>query len=402
MLAILALGPAVYADQQVDHLKDLAKQAKDKGDLDGVANYLCEAADLDASHYKKKCERARADADKKNKEYEADFQTGKFELDHKDYAGAIRDLSKIGFGSRKDDAQHLIQQAKASLPGGGSEAANLSLLRGAQAAYQRGDFDSAATQARQVQSEALQSSVKQLLANIKVYQDTMAQADLLTQNADYKGAQEKYSFAIVINPNGPGSPADKLQEVKTKLANLEAAKQQPAPDAAKPAPAVKVDYAAKVKSGLVEAKRDESKGDFKAALHAFDGVLALDGLQAEALAGKKRVMEELRGDPKALAASLEDGIRSYYSSQFQQAADSIGLYLNNGGSHSKGAAHFYLAACLLSEAIVGDPHDEEQENSLRQNADEQFAMARQENYRPVEKLVSPKILAEWTKSGSQP
>ena len=84
MLAILALVPAVYADQQVDHLKDLAKQAKDKGDLEGVANYLCEAADLDASHYKKKCERARADAEKRNREYEADFQTGKFELDHKD------------------------------------------------------------------------------------------------------------------------------------------------------------------------------------------------------------------------------------------------------------------------------------------------------------------------------
>jgi hypothetical protein len=402
MLAILALVPAVYADQQVDHLKDLAKQAKDKGDLEGVANYLCEAADLDASHYKKKCERARADAEKRNKEYEADFQTGKFELDHKDYAGAIRDLSKIGFGSRRDDAQNLIQQAKASLPGGSSEAANLSLLRGAQAAYQRGDFEAAAAQARQVQSEALQSEAKQLLTNIKVYQDTIAQADLLAQNADYKGAQEKYSFVMVINPNGPGSPADKLQEVKTKLANPEAAKQQPGPDAAKPAPAAKVDYAAKVKSGLAEAKRDESKRDFKAALHAFEGVLALDGLQAEALAGKKRAMEELRGDPEALAAELEDGIRSYYSSQFQQAVDSISLYLNNGGSHSKGAAHFYLAACLLSEAILGDPHDEKQANSLRQNADEQFAMARQANYRPVEELVSPKILTEWTKTGSQP
>jgi hypothetical protein len=402
VFAGLVLSPIANADNQVDHLRDLAKEAKAKGDLDQVANYLCEAASLDATHYQKRCERARADAEKRAQEYEAAFQTGTFELQKKDYAGAIRDLSKINFGPRRDEAQHLIQQAQAFLPGGNAEAANQQLLHEAQAAYQQGDFNMAVTRANQVQSPALQLVAKQLLTNIKIYQDTMAQADQLAQSGDYKGARDKYSFAIAINAHGPGSPADKLQEVEAKLksqAAETAAKSQAQTDAAKQAP-VKVDYAAKVKSGLTEARRDEAKGDFKAALQAFEGVLVLDGLQSEALAGKQRVMAELRGDPKALAQSLEEGIRSYYASNFGQAADSISLYLSGGGVHNKGAAHFYLAAALLSEAILTDSHDEAHAKDLKQSADVQFVQARQEKYKPVEKLVSPKILSEWAKSGS--
>ena len=110
---------------------------------------------------------------------------------------------------------------------------------------------------------------------------------------------------------------------------------------------------------------------------------------------------ELQSDPKELADGLEDGIRSYYASQFEQAAASISLYLNGGGLHNKGAAYFYLGASLLSQAILADPHDQANQSSTRQNADEQFQMARQENYMPVEKLVSPRILAEWARSGSQ-
>jgi hypothetical protein len=405
IFAGLMMTPIVRADNQVDHLRDLAKQAKAKGDLEQVASYLCEAANLDAAHYQKRCDRARADAEKKDQEYEAAFQTGAFELQKKDYAGAIRDLSKVSSGPRKEEAQQLIQQAKIFLPGGNTEAASQQLLHEAQSSYQLGDFDTAVTKAKQVQFAGLQPVAKQLLMNIKIYQDTMAQADLLAQNADYKGAKEKYSFAIAINSHGPGSPAEKLQAMESKLASQSQASEavttpQPPAAAAKPAQ-VKVDYAAKVKSALAEARRDEAAGNLKGALQAFDAVLVLDGLQAEALAGKQRVMAKLRNDPKALAASLEDGIRNYYASHFDQAEESISLYLNGGGLHSKGAAHFYLAASLWSQFLLGDPHDERGVQSLQQSADEQFALARQENYKPIEKFLSPKILAEWTKSGSQ-
>jgi predicted negative regulator of RcsB-dependent stress response len=404
MLAGLALvAQTARANQQTDHLRDLAKQAKEKGDLDQAASDLCQAANIDPSHYQKKCDHARADAEKQAQLFEGYFKTGNFEFQQKDYAGAVRDLGKIDFGPRREEAQSLIQQAKAALQGGSAPSASqAALLRGAQTAYDHGDFDAATAQASQVQSPALQAAAKQLLTNIKVYQDTITQGDLLAHNGDYKGAQEKYSFAIKIKANGPGSPAGKLQAMQAKLQEA-TANPQPGTQTVKPEPPSppKVDYAAKVKNGLAEARRNEQNGNLKAALRGFQAVLVLDGLQPEALAGKQRVTAELQGDPKALADGLEDGIRSYYASQFEQAAASISLYLNGGGLHHKGAAHFYLGASLLSQAILADPHDHENQSSLRQNADEQFQMARQENYMPVEKLVSPRILAEWAKGGSQ-
>ena len=404
MVAGLALlVPTAHADQQTDHLRDLAKQAKAKGDLDQAANDLCQAAGIDPSHYQKKCERAQADAQKELQVYEGYFKTGNFEFQQKDYAGAIRDLSKINYGPYHEQSQSLIQEAKSALPGANmTDSRQQLLLQAAQAAYQRGDFDAAAAQASRIQSPALQPVAKQLLTNIKVYQDTMTQGELLARNGDYLGAQEKYAFAIKIKADGPGSPADKLQQVQAKLANQATAQPQVTTEAAKPAPPPpKVDYAAKVKGGLANAARHEANGDYRAALHDFDAVLVLDGLQAEALAGKQRVLAELKGDPKTLADGLEDGIRSYYASQFERAADSISVYLNGGGLHNKGAAHFYLAASLLSQAILADPHDGAHMRSLLENADQQFQMARQENYVPVEKLVSPRILAEWTKTESQ-
>ena len=401
--SLVLMAPATRADEQKDHLKDLekkAKKAKDDGDLGQVTNYLCEAANLDVAHYGKRCERARADAEKKIQEFGKDLETGKLELQHKDFAGAIRDLSKIVFSPYRDEAQHLILQAKASVPGPEFEAANQALLRATLASYLRGDFDAAATQADEVHSAALQPSAKQVLANIKAYQDTMAQAALLAQSANYKGAREAYALAIKINANGPGTPADKLHDMDAKLANQAdaAAKSQQAAEAAEAAQ--KTENAAKVKDGLAQARRDERKGDFKAALQGFEGVLMLDGRQTEALAGKQRILTKLRSDPKELVASLEDGIRSYYFSQFEQAADSISGYLNNksGALRYKGAAHFYLGASLLSEAILTDPHEEAQASSLRQSAEQQFAAARQEKYKPVENLVSPRILEEWSKS----
>jgi hypothetical protein len=406
ILASLALMvPVAHSDEQKDHLKDLEKQAKnakDKGDLGQVANYLCEAANLDASHYGKRCERARADAEKKIQEFGKDLEAGKLELQQKDFGGAIRDLSKIVFGPSRDEAQGLILQAKAFLPGPDFEAANQAVLRAASVAYQRGNFDAAATLANEVHSAALQPAAKQLLTNIKEYQDTMARAALLAQSADYKGAHEAYAVAVKINANGPGSPADKLRDMDAKLASQAAEAAAKSQQAAEAAAAQKAENAAKVKDGLTQARRDEAKGDFKAALQGFEGVLTLDGRQAEALAGKRRILTKLRSDSKALVGSLEDGIRSYYSSRFEQAADSISDYLNNknGALQYKGAAHFYLGASLLSEAILADPRDEANASSLRQSAEQQFAAARQEKYKPVESLVSPRILEEWTKSAA--
>ena len=63
------LTPAVYADSQTDHLKDLAKQAHARGALDQEADNLCQAAILDPQKYSKKCANARAEVDRQLNEF---------------------------------------------------------------------------------------------------------------------------------------------------------------------------------------------------------------------------------------------------------------------------------------------------------------------------------------------
>jgi hypothetical protein len=390
-----------YADQQTDHLRDIAKQAKTNGDLDQAASALCEAAKVDPQYYAKKCDRARADANQQLHVYAAKLAMSKSELQQKDYLRAIRDLSTIKFGPNKEEAQQLLEQAKDSLPGAHPESS--AALRAAQAAYLQGDFNLAAAKASQVQTQPQQAAATQILTNIKVYRDTMAQADALAKSAYFKRAQQLYMFATRIMANGPGDPSEKLQQMDVLIAQQVAvAAQQPAPaEPVKESQPSKVDYAAKIKVALATARRDETSGNMKGALQAFNSALALDGRQAEAIVGKRRILTQMRADPIALADSLETGIHSYYAAQFDQATQALTLYLGGTGIHDKGAAHFYLAASLISEAIVDDPKDADEIAGLRQKSQQEFILAKQANYRPIEKLVSPKIIAEWNKIESQ-
>ena len=395
------LTPAVHADNQADHLRDLAKQAHAQGALDQEAEYLCQAAGLDPQKYSKKCERARAEVARQLDEFKGLLGTGQFELQHKDYQGAVRDLSKIRFGPLAQQAQALIAEAKSALAQPSADAAGAAALNLALAAYQQGDFNTAVSQASQVHSPNLQSKAQQLLTNIKVYQDTMSAGDALANKGDYKGAEEKYTFAVKINANGPGNPADKLRQTDALLQKQTVAQQPVQEPAAKPAQP-KVNYAAMVKSDLAQASADEARGDLKGALQAFDSALALDGRQAEARAGRQRVLSELQKNKKELEQSLADGVLSYYASDFAHANEALSLYLSGSDMRSQGVAHFYLAASLLSQAILADSRSEGQASDLRQKAQQQFQLARQARYNPVETLISPKILAEWAKSESEP
>lgn len=395
------LTPAVKADSQTDHLSDLAKRAHAQGALDEEADYLCQAATLDPQKYSKKCARARAEVDRQLNEFKGLFGTGQLELQQKDYQGAIRDLDKIRFGPLAQQAQALVAQAKSASTQSPADAASEAALSLAQTAYQQGDFNTAAAQASQVHSPPnLQAKAQQILTNIKVYQDTMSAGDALAKKGDYKGAEEKYTFAAKINANGPGDPADKLRQTDALLEKQTAA-QPPAQEPAIKTPQAKVNYAAMVKSDLAQASAAEARGDLKGALQAFDNALALDGLQPEARAGKQRVINELRKNQKEVEHSLADGVLSYYASDFAHASEALSLYLSASDARGQGVAHFYLAASLLSQAIL-DPLSEGQASDLRQKAQQQFQLARQAHYKPVEKLISPKILEEWAKSESQP
>jgi hypothetical protein len=319
---------------------------------------------------------------------------GRTEMQRKDYPGALRDLGKITFGPNKDEAQELIQQARIGISGGiVIDPASLAAFKGAREAYFRGDFDVAESQAKRVQSAALQAAANQLLANVSVYRDVMKQADAMAHNGDLKGAEQKYQFAVTILQNGPSHPQDRLREVQTAEAQAATTKPQPQSQPATTVqtaqskaarPPSKVNNAAKSKNSLDTARREETQGD-----------------QAEVVAGKKRVLEEMQEDPKVIEDSLTEGVADFYASHFSHADHAIRVYLDGGGKHYAGSAHFYLGASLLMQALLTSPKDQSEADALRQQARGQFVLAKQLHYKPIESTVSPKVLTQWTQTGEQ-
>jgi hypothetical protein len=407
LVATAMLSQTPNAGKSADQLRDLASHAKESGDLQSEADYLCQAAALDGKKYGKKCDRARDDAGKALAQFQADLTMGRTELQRKDYPGALRDLGKITFGPNKAEALELMQQARIGISGGiPVDPASLAAFKTAREAYFRGDFDQAESQAKRVQSPGLQNAVNQLLANISVYRDVMKQADTLVHNGDLKGAEQKYQFAVTIQQNGPGNPVARLKEVQAAEARAVTEKPQPVVQNQTAAqsevtPPSKINNAAKIKNSLDTARREETQGDLEAALQAYNAALSLDVRQAEAVAGKKRVLSEMQEDSNAMKGSLREGVADFYASHFSHADDAIGAYLQSGEKHYAGAAHFYLGASLLTQALLTSPKNQLEASTLREQALDQFAFAKQLHYKPIESAVPPKVFAQWTQTGEQ-
>ena len=396
--------------QSADQLRDLAKQARRSGDFPGEANYLCQAARLDAKKYEKKCEKAREDLEKTLTQFQADLDQGRGEMQRKDYAGAVRDLSKITFGPAKEQAQALIVQARIEgslLP---PEQVSQLALASAGTAYMHGDFDKAEDMLKRVQSPSMKAAANQLQANINLYRNAMKQADALAQGGDFKSAAEKYQVAAAILPNGPGQPLEharnaldaqvKADQEKARLAALQQPP-QPAPAAAEEPSQGKGNSPERIKSILRAAHRAEAGGNLKGALQGYESVLRLDSRQADASSGRKRVLEQMKSAEESTEAGLIEGITEFYASKFDAAEEVIGRYLQSGSGVHAGAAHFYLGASLLCRVFLGDPKNAANAGDLRHQAEDQFVLAKQLHYAPRPTAVSPRILAAWMAGDSK-
>jgi hypothetical protein len=278
-------------------------------------------------------------------------------------------------------------------------------LTGAGEAFSRGDFDQAEDLLKHVQSQTLQSAANKLESNINAYRDAMKQADELDRSGDYKGAAQKYQLAATIKPDGPGQPLDRVRQALDAQAKADQKKAEQAaspsvPVQEAPVPGPNSNDAEKIKNWLAIARRDETGGDLKGALQAYDAALKLNARQTEALAARTRVLNEMKVDEQALEKNLVQGVAEFYASQFSAANDVIGKYLEDGGGQHVGAAHFYLGASLLSQVILADPKDAANSDKLRNQALEQFVLAKQLHYLPLQSAVSPKILAQWTQTGN--
>ncbi|HEX3435973.1 MAG TPA: hypothetical protein VHT24_04330 [Pseudacidobacterium sp.] len=394
----LLASVTLHADQQADDLYQQYKAASAKNQVELAAKLLCQAAEIDQAKYGKECANTQQFVSSRLQRFEGYFVTGKSEYETKDYVGAVRDLSRIDFGPHREEAQKLIAQAYDQINHPQPVDSSPQSLKAAQIAYDNGDFATASVNAALVKAPELQPAAQSILSNIKAYNEAMQEGDALMAAKNYAAAQQKYDAALNIRSNGPGNPAGKLQQVAAMTAN---AKQGQA--TAGNNPPVLQDKSARIKAALAEAQGDAAKSNWQAALAAYGRVLELDPKQPDALTGRTQAEDamkaELSKDPKALEDVLIKGVRAYYESHFIQAHDAISLYLTAGGTRSKGAAYFYLGATMLSQSILSSPKNRDEADSLHQSALEQFQQAKQERFKPVEKYVSPKILAVWNQSG---
>jgi hypothetical protein len=416
-------------DKNADQLRDLASNARNSGDLLAEANYLCQAAALDSKKYEKKCARAKDDADKALAQFQIDLAAGRTELQQNNYHGALRDLGKITFGPNKAEAQDLIQLDRIASNGGSPiDLISYEAFKSARAAYLRGDFDVAQSKAKLVQSHPLQNATNQLLTNIGIYRDTMKEAEALARGGDLKGAEQHYQLAVLIKQNGPGQPQDRLRELQAAEAQAAKAKPVPPPQplvlapppqplvpVQPPQPPVPVQPQTQSKATPPpQTSNDQGKTKMspKPAVHGQKHGFGIDAQQlpkssnanarnVEGVPGQKAAPGNIQQDPEDVEDSLTQGITDFYASHFSHADDAIDVYLQGGGTHYAGAAHFYLGASLLTEALLTSPKDRPRAESLRQQARAHFTAAKQLHYRPVESAISPKVLGEWTQIGNQ-
>ena len=377
-------------------LADAARHAHDAGDLPKQADDLCRAAALDPK-FQKRCDKAKEDLSKALSQFDASYNQAVFEARHKDFGGAVRDLSKITFGPHRDAAQALLPQLRVVAHMGSPEEISRIALQLANAFYAAGKLDEAENWLKYVTVPELQAVQNQMETNIRVYRDTMRAANQLLTQQDLNGAAQKFQFAASIVPNGPGSPKGQLQQLQTQMAAMQHSTDQS--NTQQTAAKQKDANEAKIQSLLETGSKDEARGDMQGAAKAYTAVLALDPDQKNAIAGRKRAAARPADDPKALEALLQQGVRQFYAAQYTQASKMISSYLSKGGKLHKGAAQFYMGATLTAMRIVADHQETQHGDELRQQAQEHFEAARKLKFEPVKNAVSPKVLDEWTQTG---
>ncbi|MBB5060366.1 outer membrane protein assembly factor BamD (BamD/ComL family) [Granulicella aggregans] len=398
--AIFATSMTVATQGQnnasASQLANSAKHARDAGDLPRQADDLCRAATLD-SKFEKRCEKAKEELSKALAQYDADYSQAVFEAQHKDWAGAVRDLSKITFGPRHDAAQALLPPLRVEAHIGSPEEISRSALQLANTFYAAGKLDDAESWLKYVAVPAMQTDRHQMETDIRVYRETMQVANQLLTRHDLNGASQKFKFAAGIVPNGPGDPKGQLQQIQAQMSAM----QHPtAPLNTQQVAASQANANAAKLQGLLESgSKDEARGDFRGASKAYAAALLLDPTQKDAIAGRKRIEARQTGDPKALEALLQQGVTQFYAAQYIQASDMIGSYLSKGGKPHQGAAQFYMGATLTGMQIVADPQDTAHNDELRQQAQEHFKAARKLKFEPVKNAISPKILDQWEQTG---
>jgi tetratricopeptide (TPR) repeat protein len=384
--------------------------------------YVCKAASLDSKkkEYKQACDATRAslaasDRESLKKAHDA------FDSGAAGYNQATR-YSKYVCEANTElyaEAQSIIKDVqKAQAPPPAVVAAkpaeqpptpvtpkqdpSASFLKQAKDSFDAGDFNGARSAAGQVTDPAMKSQTNDILASISRYQADLMAAKQHETNGDIDGAIKGYQAALGINSHVPDNTASHIQELQNKLHpanNPVVAGAGQAPSAGKnqpPKPPVEDPNVTAAKL-MDEATKAQAAGKLQDALKAYEAVLRIQPSNGLAMSGRGAVQAIISSDPAEQAKTLAQALRDFYATKYSDAEDELSSYLSSTNVKSRGVAHFYLAAARLSRSLMDKPVTPQSVQTAQHNPEilKLFKQSSSEQYKPVERYVSPIIMDAW-------
>jgi tetratricopeptide (TPR) repeat protein len=421
LLLLLASSPLSLRAQDA---KGFFEKAQATSDQCLQMQYVCKAAEMDTKKkdYRQACDASRAslvasDRDSLKKAHDA-FDSSKFPQATR-YANYVCKANAEQYA----EAQQIVKDVQKALappapvtatapaPAAPVVVAKVdqssTFLKQAKDAFDAGSFDAARTAAGQVTDPALKSMANDILASISRYQADLMAAKQHEANGDIDGAIKGYQVALGINAHVPDGTAAHLQELENKLhpAATQVAKGQSLPANPKNQPAKPVeDPAVTVAHLLDDADKAKAAGKLQDALKLYEAALRLQPGNAAATTGRSAVQAIISSDPAEQAKTLAQAIRDFYATKYSDAEDELSSYLSSTNVKSRGVAHFYLAATRLSRSLLDRPASPQSVQAALHNPEVQrlFKQSRSEQYKPVERYVSPLILDAWRSSNGSP
>ena len=281
------------------------------------------------------------------------------------------------------------------------------LLAQAKASYESGNLGDAQAKASQVTDPALKQQANDITGNIARYQGAINSAKQKEGSGDLDGAIREYQAALQINARVSDGAASHMQELQAKAhaapppSNV--AKNNPPPQPAnqpkpgQPATTAPEDPAVTAARLMDDANKAKAAGKLQDALKAYEAVLRIQPANGEAVAGRSAVQIAINSDPLEQAKTLAQAIRDFYASKYSDAEDELSSYLSSNKATSRGAAHFYLAATRLSKVVFDKQSTPQNLQAAVHSSEVQrlFKESRSEQYKPVERYVSPLVMEAW-------
>lgn len=418
--AALALALPVFGGKNEDTLKE-AERLQKAGQLDKARDLVCQLAAKEGENAPdavQQCNTLKMIIPGEEKRNATRLSDGKDALAKGDMETARQKFQNIKFGDRFNEAQQLIAQLNQSA---GEDAAFTAGVN----AFNSNDIAGADAQFSKIKG-AKAGDAAPYLSKIHTYQANMKNGAEFVQKRDYHAAAQAFNDALGIRPTSEARAAldNANSQLRTQQTTTVATKTEPNPTPATTTTsrpgvdkntvlAVRTDAVKAVQFAFTAADAGRLLKEAEAAMARNDAATAKSKI-AQVLVAEKRgenankakdMLDQLNasaaGKKQEAGAEADDilvnGIQEYYQGKYDDAADDLRAYIRMRGRKAA-LANFYRGAAKLTKFYLGNSRDTELLREARDNFKEARLVA---DFKPPEKLISPRILGEFKNPSNQ-